>query len=67
MWTSTEVPAQTDLKEKFKEEVARWSKMKATAKEKLSTHLFPHEFREPWVDVFLKYNTPLPSSRRWKG
>ena len=31
-------------------------------KEKLSPYLFSHEIRKPWEDVFLKYNTPLPSS-----
>ena len=28
----------------------------------LSWALFPKEHREAWVDLFIKYNTPLPSS-----
>lgn len=62
MWQSTEVQVQTGLEDKIKEEVARWSKIKVAAKDKLSPHLFPQEFREAWVNLFLKYNTPLPSS-----
>lgn len=42
----------------FKEEVARWPKIKVAAKDKLSPLLFLPEFREVWVDLFLKYNTP---------
>ncbi|XP_019740446.1 ADP-ribosylarginine hydrolase isoform X2 [Hippocampus comes] len=31
-------------------------------REALSWALFPKEHREAWVDLFIKYNTPLPSS-----
>lgn len=64
MWASqnpADVQVQANLKEKVTEEVNRWSKIKPTG-EKPSPHLFPREFRETWVAVFLKYNTPLPSS-----
>ena len=39
----------------------RWSNIKPT-KDNLSHHLFPQEFMEAWVVIFLKYNTTLPSS-----
>ena len=35
-----------------------WSKIKPT-KDNLSHHLFP---QEAWVVIFLKHNSPLPSS-----
>ena len=57
----TAVQVHTDLVDMVKEEVNRWSKIKPN-KDKLSPHLFPQELREAWVVIFLKYNTPLPSS-----
>jgi hypothetical protein len=35
---------------------------RAKNKTPLSQVLFPMEHREAWVDLFIKYNTPLPSS-----
>ena len=51
----------TALVDMVKEEVNRWSKIKPT-KDNLSHHLFTQEFRDAVVVIFLKYNTPLPSS-----
>ncbi|KAG0722182.1 hypothetical protein GWK47_044992 [Chionoecetes opilio] len=32
------------------------------SKGELAWSLFPYQHREVWVDLFIKYNTPLPSS-----
>ena len=58
----TGVQAQDDLEDKIKEQVKKWSRVKVATKEKLARHLFPEDFRNEWVDLFIKYNTPLPSS-----
>ena len=49
-----------ELTELFERAVARWQRT-PTAKP-LDPELFPIEYRQSWVSVFLKYNTPLPSS-----
>ena len=49
-----------ELTELFERAVARWQRT-PTAKP-LDPELFPIEYRQSWLSVFLKYNTPLPSS-----
>ena len=51
------------LEEKVREEVTNWSRKPLSGNPAvLSSDLFPHEFHDAWVRLFLKYNTPLPSS-----
>lgn len=50
------------LEEKVREEVNNWSRKPLRGNPVLSPNLFPLEFHDAWVTLFLKYNTPLPSS-----
>ena len=47
--------------EKLEEEIDRWNKEKKWH-DSLSPSSFPAEYRSVWVSLFIKYNTPLPSS-----
>ena len=49
-----------ELTELFQRAVGRWQRT-PTAKP-LHPDLFPMEYRQSWLSVFLKHNTPLPSS-----
>ena len=62
MWQSPQGAGQTDQADKVEEEFAGWSKIKVAAKERVSSDPFLSKFRDVWVDLFVKYNTPLPSS-----
>lgn len=50
------------LQEKVNNEIKNWSKNVQKGSPEVSTSLFPLEFRDAWVTLFLRYNTPLPSS-----
>lgn len=49
-----------ELREVFDRAVGRWER--SSLAKPLNPKLFPVEFRDSWLSVFLKYNTPLPSS-----
>uniref|UniRef100_UPI00358EC094 uncharacterized protein n=1 Tax=Myxine glutinosa TaxID=7769 RepID=UPI00358EC094 len=51
-----------NLEEKIREEVNNWSRKPLRGNPGLSPNLFPLEFRDAWVTLFLRHNTPLPSS-----
>ena len=51
---------QDTLEDTIKESMQSW-KLDVTHRS-LSWSLFPTVFREAWVDLFIRYNTPLPSS-----
>lgn len=50
------------IEEKVREQVERWSSTPLKNNPKLARSLFPQEFRDVWVRLFLQYNTALPSS-----
>lgn len=50
------------LQEKVNNEIKNWSKIVPKGSLEVSTSLFPLEFRDAWVTLFVRYNTPLPSS-----
>ena len=49
-----------ELTDYFDKVIGRWERTPTTIP--LARKLFPMEHIEAWVSVFLKYNTPLPSS-----
>uniref|UniRef100_UPI00358F4092 uncharacterized protein n=1 Tax=Myxine glutinosa TaxID=7769 RepID=UPI00358F4092 len=50
-----------NLEEKIREEVNNWSRKPLRGNPGLSPNLFPLEFHDAWVTLFLRHNTPLPS------
>lgn len=50
--------AQKDIDKELKKAIEEW----VPSKGELEWTLFPSEHREVWVNTFIKYNTPLPSS-----
>ena len=53
---------QSPLEEKLGQILDSWSAVNVHHSTPLTTNLFPCEYQEVWVDLFIKYNTPLPSS-----
>ena len=51
-----------ELRELFDRAVGRWERSRSSLGKTLNPQLFPVEFRDSWLSVFLKFNTPLPSS-----
>ncbi|XP_076048376.1 uncharacterized protein LOC143029576 [Oratosquilla oratoria] len=51
-----------NLEEEVGKEVDTWGAILVTSIMKISPANFPKEQREHWVNCFIKYNTPLPSS-----
>ena len=49
-----------ELGEVLKKDLDSWQRV--NMKTPLSRSLFPDNHREAWVNLFIKYNTPLPSS-----
>ena len=49
-----------ELFETFERAIDRWKR--SVSKLTLDKKLFPQEYRDVWIQVFLKYNTSLPSS-----
>ncbi|XP_050724101.1 uncharacterized protein LOC127002325 [Eriocheir sinensis] len=49
---------QQDVREVLRKSMEEW----VPSKGELAWSLFPYQHREVWVDLFTKYNTPLPSS-----
>ena len=49
---------QQDMREVLRRSTEEWVPSKA----ELAWSLFPYQHREVWVDLFIKYNTSLPSS-----
>ena len=47
-----------DLKKAFE----IWNKLKVKRTTPLSVYLLPQQHREVWLDLFIKYNTPVPPS-----
>ena len=51
-----------NLEEEVGKEVDTWGAIVGTSIMKISPANFPKEHRQHWVNCFIKYNTPLPSS-----
>ncbi|XP_076029035.1 uncharacterized protein LOC143017886 [Oratosquilla oratoria] len=51
-----------NLEEEVGKEVDTWGAILGTSIMKISLANFPKEHRRHWVNCFIKYNTPLPSS-----
>ena len=49
-----------ELMESFVRSMDRWQRR--NTKIPVNKNLFPMEHRDAWVDLFIKYNTPIPSS-----
>ncbi|KAG0726087.1 hypothetical protein GWK47_037316 [Chionoecetes opilio] len=49
---------QQDAREVLRKSMEEW----VPSKGELAWSLFPYQHREVWVDLFIRYNTPLPSS-----
>jgi len=53
-------PGQFRFRIEAEEVMNRWHR--ASSKQAVNTEMFPSVQRDPWVKLFVKYNTPLPSS-----
>lgn len=51
-----------NLEEEVGKEVDSWGAIVGTSIMKISPANFPKEHKQDWVNCFIKYNTPLPSS-----
>ncbi|KAG0723738.1 hypothetical protein GWK47_000031 [Chionoecetes opilio] len=49
---------QQDVREVLRKSMEEW----VPSKGELAWSLFPYQHREVWVGLFIRYNTPLPSS-----
>ena len=58
--TVPEVRQQEEVKETVTKTLDQWKR--AMVSVPLSHDLFPTKYRDAWLDLFKKYNTPLPSS-----
>lgn len=67
MWPCAQAKLQMNLVERIGEGLSKWSMIRVTTSERLDSDHFPAEFREAWVALFIKYNTPLPSSAQVQG
>ena len=56
----TEVRQREEVEEIVKKTLKEWKRVVVSVP--LSHDLFPTQYRDAWLDLFKKYNTPLPSS-----
>jgi hypothetical protein len=56
------VVRQAELDEVLAMSLEEWNRQRAKSSVPLSKELFPSKHREAWVELFITYNTALPSS-----
>ena len=49
-------------REQMKKEIDTWDRQLVKASVQLCPEMFPYDQRKVWINLFLKYNTSLPSS-----
>ncbi|KAG0726803.1 hypothetical protein GWK47_035854 [Chionoecetes opilio] len=54
--------SQGDVDEELEKNLHSWTQMDVQDNVPLSPDMFPMEHRQIWVDLFIRYNTPVPSS-----
>lgn len=51
-----------DASKKILNDIQAWNRQTVKASMKVTRDIFPNDHREAWIELFIKYNTPLPSS-----
>ncbi|KAG0693428.1 hypothetical protein GWK47_027517 [Chionoecetes opilio] len=51
-----------DVDEELEKNLHSWTQLDVQDNVPLSPDMFPMEHRQVWVDLFIRYNTPVPSS-----
>ncbi|KAG0725557.1 hypothetical protein GWK47_038434 [Chionoecetes opilio] len=51
-----------DVDEELEKNLHSWTQLDVQDNVPLSPDMFPMEHRQIWVDLFIRYNTPVPSS-----
>ncbi|KAG0725717.1 hypothetical protein GWK47_004578 [Chionoecetes opilio] len=51
-----------DVDEELEKNLHSWTQLDVQDNVPLSPDMFPMEHRQIWVDLFIRYNTPMPSS-----
>ncbi|KAG0713397.1 hypothetical protein GWK47_016311 [Chionoecetes opilio] len=51
-----------DVDEELEKNLHSWTQLGVQDNVPLSPDMFPMEHRQTWVDLFIRYNTPVPSS-----
>ncbi|QQP41532.1 Uncharacterized protein FKW44_015938, partial [Caligus rogercresseyi] len=54
--------SQEDASEKILNDIQAWNRRPIKASMEVTRDMFPQNHREAWMELFIKYNTPLPSS-----
>ncbi|QQP40754.1 Uncharacterized protein FKW44_014906 [Caligus rogercresseyi] len=54
--------SQEDASEKILNDIHAWNRRPIKASMEVTRDMFPQNHREAWMELFIKYNTPLPSS-----
>ncbi|QQP52256.1 Hypothetical protein FKW44_004353 [Caligus rogercresseyi] len=54
--------SQEDASEKIQYDFQAWNRRPIKASMEVTRDMFPQNHREAWMELFIKYNTPLPSS-----
>eukprot|EP00096_Caligus_rogercresseyi_P013875 TRINITY_DN646_c0_g1_i10.p1 TRINITY_DN646_c0_g1~~TRINITY_DN646_c0_g1_i10.p1 ORF type:complete len:713 (-),score=162.64 TRINITY_DN646_c0_g1_i10:334-2472(-) len=54
--------SQEDDSEKILNDIHAWNRRPIKASMEVTRDMFPQNHREAWMELFIKYNTPLPSS-----
>ncbi|KAG0729543.1 hypothetical protein GWK47_030093 [Chionoecetes opilio] len=54
--------SQGDVDEELEKNLHSWTQLDVQDNVPLSPDMFPMEHRQIWVDLFIRYNTPVPSS-----
>ena len=51
-----------DTAEKIRLDIVKWNRPVINLAKDVTRNMFPENRRDAWVRLFIKYNTPLPSS-----